>query len=159
MKCPSCETTVGEDSDFCPSCGELLVDPASVVCERHGTKHAVGVCIICSTPVCEKCAKKLHGRTFCPDHAGIEVEQGWALVYSSHEINDAELAKSVLEEEGFKVVARDFLPIGYVWDGAGDSSFSRLALKKPAKIFVHVQDFLSASQVLDEWSGGKSSDS
>jgi hypothetical protein len=85
----------------------------------------------------------------------VEVEQDWALVYSSNDVNDAELAKSVLEEAGFKVVTRDFLPIGYVWDGAGDSSFSRLALKKPAKVFVPIQDYLSASEALDEWSGGE----
>ncbi len=95
------------------------------------------------------------GRAFCHDHRMVEVEQDWALVYSSNDVNDAELAKSVLEEAGFKVVTRDFLPIGYVWDGAGDSSFSRLALKKPAKVFVPIQDYLSASEALDEWSGGE----
>ena len=78
------------------------------------------------------------------------------MVYSSNEINDAELARAVLQEAGFNVVVRDFLPIGYVWDGAGDSSFSRLALKKPAKVFVPIEDYLSASEALDEWSGGTS---
>lgn len=96
------------------------------------------------------------GRAFCSEHAHVHVEQDWAMVYSSNEINDAELARAVLEEAGFNVVVRDFLPIGYVWDGAGDSSFSRLALKKPAKVFVPIENFLSASKALDEWSGGAS---
>lgn len=94
------------------------------------------------------------GRSFCEEHRRIEVEQDWALVYASTDVNDAELAKSVLEEAGFKLVTRDFLPIGSIWDGAGDSSISRSMLHKPAKIFVRVEDYLSASEALDEWSGG-----
>ena len=155
MNCPQCHTAIADDSDFCPSCGKMLLDPKSVSCERHGTRHAVAACIICSTPLCEKCVKMVHGRAFCADHVGVQVEQGWAMVYSSHDINDAELAKSVLEEAGDNVVVRDFLPIGYVWDGAGDSAFSRLALKKPAKVFVEVDNYLEASRALDEWSGGE----
>ena len=156
MNCPKCETTIADDSDFCPSCGTLLISPEKVFCERHGSRRAVAACIICSTPVCEGCVKIVGGRGFCPDHAHVHVEQEWAMVYSSNEINDAELARAVLQEAGFNVVVRDFLPIGYVWDGAGDSSFSRLALKKPAKVFVPIEDYLSASEALDEWSGGTS---
>jgi RNA polymerase subunit RPABC4/transcription elongation factor Spt4 len=154
LNCPACHTAIADDSDFCPSCGKLLIDPKTVTCERHDTRPAIAGCIICSTPVCEKCVRMVDGRAFCTDHADVHVEQGWALVYSSNEISDAELAKTVLVEAGFKVVVRDFLPIGYVWDGAGDSSFSRLALKKPAKVFVQVEDYLGASEALDDWSGG-----
>ncbi len=132
----------------------MLVDDGTVRCDTHGSRPAFAACVICAVPLCKDCVRISNGRALCDDHQQVIVEQDWALVYSSFEINDAELAKSVLEEAGFKVVTRDFLPIGYVWDGAGDSAFSRSALRKPAKIFVPVQEFVNASEVLDEWSGG-----
>lgn len=156
MNCPSCSTAISDDSDFCPSCGTLLVAAETVFCERHASHRAVAACIICSTPVCKTCVRVVGGRALCTDHAQVHVEQEWAMVYSSNEINDAELARAVLQEAGFKVVVRDFLPIGYVWDGAGDSSFSRLALKKDAKVFVPIEEYLGASEALDEWSSGGS---
>lgn len=154
MNCPRCHTAIADDSEYCPSCGALLEAAGSVRCEKHGGRPAVAACIICALPLCNDCARMVDGRVFCEEHRRIEVEQDWALAYSSTDVNDAELAKSVLEEAGFKVVTRNFLPIGYVWDGAGDSAISRSMLRKPAKIFVPVQDYLNASEALDEWSGG-----
>lgn len=154
LKCPRCHTAIADDSEYCPSCGALLLAEGSVRCEVHSSRKAVAACIICSLPLCKDCVRMVGGRSFCDEHRKIEVEQGWALVYAATDVNDAELAKSVLEEAGFKVVTRDFLPIGYIWDGAGDSSMSRSMLHKPAKVFVRVEDYLSASEALDEWSGG-----
>jgi len=85
----------------------------------------------------------------------VPIEQDFALVYSASDINDAELARAVLDSRGFTVVVRDFTPIGYVWDGAGDSSFSRSVLRKLAKVFVPIPDYLRALVVLNEWSTGK----
>jgi RNA polymerase subunit RPABC4/transcription elongation factor Spt4 len=154
LTCPHCHTVIADDSEYCPSCGALLVAEGSVSCEKHGSRPAVAACIICALPLCKDCVQNVGDRSFCDEHRNIEVEQDWALVYASTDVNDAELAKSVLEEAGFNVVTRDFLPIGYIWDGAGDSSMSRSMLRKPAKVFVPVQDYLSASETLDEWSGG-----
>jgi len=99
--------------------------------------------------------KIVDDRALCIDHQSVEMEQDFALVYSSSDINDAELARAVLDSRGFTVVVRDFTPIGYVWDGAGDSPFSRSALRKLAKVFVPIPDYLRALVVLNEWSTGK----
>jgi len=95
------------------------------------------------------------GRVLCREHVAVPIEQDFALVYSASDINDAELARAVLDSRGFTVVVRDFTPIGYVWDGAGDSSFSRSVLRKLAKVFVPIPDYLRALVVLNEWSTGK----
>jgi hypothetical protein len=84
----------------------------------------------------------------------VKIEQDYALVYSSADIADAELARAVLDSRGFKVVVRDFTPIGYVWDGAGDSTLSREMLRKQAKVFVPIPDYAAALVVLNEWSTG-----
>lgn len=157
MTCPSCAREIGDDSDFCPACGHLLIEDAALACKKHGSRRAVSVCIICSEPVCSSCSRTVDKRTFCDEHDRITVEQDWALAYESSELNDAELARAVLEEAGFNVVVRDFSPIGYVWDGSGDSAFSRTALKKQAKVFVPIGDVLRARDTLDEWAGGQES--
>ncbi|HAV24258.1 MAG: hypothetical protein A2X67_10595 [Ignavibacteria bacterium GWA2_55_11] len=133
----------------------MLIDGTEAHCKNHSTKAGVGVCIICAEPVCDSCAVRRKGRTFCPEHGNVHVEREWALVYESSDISDAELAKEVLTEAGFTVVGRDFTPIGYVWDGAGDSAFSRSNLNKRAKIFVHLQEYDPATEALNEWAAGK----
>ena len=75
----------------------------------------------------------MHGKFLCHDHAKVEVRQDWARVFQSTEINDSTLVKAFLESNGFKVLGQNFNPMGYVWDGGGDSSLSRSAISKPAK--------------------------
>ena len=113
------------------------------------------MCVICQQPFCSSCVKWIDGKALCADHVTVKIEQDFALVYSSSDINDAELARAILDSRGFHVVVRDFNPIGYVWEGAGDSAFSRSALRKLAKIFVPIPDYLRAIVVLNEWSTGK----
>jgi hypothetical protein len=91
---------------------------------------------------------------FCLEHKEIEVQQDWAIVFKSTDINDSELVKSFLETNGFKVLVQDFTPIGYVWDGGGDSSLSRSALRKPAKVFVPIPEYLKAAEAVREWKSG-----
>lgn len=153
-KCPSCRALCSSDSDFCPSCGAMFESAGSVACLNHSSRDAVAVCILCQDPLCEQCVVVRAGRRFCRSHAGVAIEQDYALIYSSSDINDAELARAVLVSRGFEVVVRDFTPIGYVWDGAGDSSFSRSVLRKLAKVFVPIPEYLRALVVLNEWSTG-----
>ena len=150
-KCSNCTEEVTLDSDFCPHCGILFDRGDKVFCETHPREKATGVCIICRMLVCGQCSKNVHGRLFCLDHSKIEVQQDWAKVFQSSQINDAELVKSVLESAEFHVQVQNFNSIGFVWDGGGDSPQSRSNLSKPAKVFVPIPEYLDAVKTVEEW--------
>ena len=155
-KCSHCGGDVTLDSDFCPHCGILFPASEHVLCETHQTVQASGVCIICRKLVCPRCSKVVHGRTLCTDHSGVEVQQDWARVFQSTEINDSELIKSVLEKAQYHVLVQNFGSIGYAWDGGGDSPQSRSNLSRPAKVFVPIPEFLEASRTVREWQSSNS---
>ncbi len=155
-RCPRCDGEVTVDSDFCPHCGVLYSEAKDVFCDTHQGEAATGVCIICRKVVCRKCAKKHDGRTFCEEHTGVEVRQDWAVVFQSTEINEAELAKSVLESAHHKVLVQNFGSIGYAWDGGGDSPQSRSNLGRPAKVFVPIPEYTEARKTIAEWQSSPS---
>ena len=128
------------------------------MCDLHPGKTAFGVCIICRKLICEECGKKVRGRMVCADHSKIEVQQDWAKVFQSSDINESGLVKSFLESNGFKVLGQNFAPIGYVWDGGGDSALSRSAISKPAKVFVPIPEYIKALEALREWGSGTPED-
>ncbi|MBI4418649.1 MAG: hypothetical protein HY563_07720 [Ignavibacteriales bacterium] len=150
-RCTNCDGEVTGDSDFCPHCGQITSEAISVFCARHPTAVAVAVCIICRQLVCRACALQKRGRWFCRDHAAVRVEQDWALVFESPDINDAELVKSILDSAGFHVVVRNFGPNTAVWEGGGDSLFSRQALNRLAKVFVPIPEYVEAERSCREW--------
>ena len=154
IQCRNCGDEVTPDSEFCPHCGSLFSRAGTIRCDTHPDVEAAGICILCRTLACEECGKKVHGKFFCAEHTEIEVQQDWALVSQSTEINDSTLVKAFLESNGFKVLVQNFDSIGYIWDGGGDSSISRSALSKPAKVFVPIPEFLKAVAALEEWKSG-----
>lgn len=149
--CSHCGEEVTEDSDFCPHCGVLFPVAEHTFCDTHQTNHATGVCIICRKLVCAQCSIIVRGRAFCLDHKDVEVQQDWAQVFASTEINDAELIKSVLEKAQYRVLVQNFGSIGYAWDGGGDSPQSRSNLSRPARVFVPIPEYVEASKTVDEW--------
>jgi hypothetical protein len=157
VSCSNCEGELTADSDFCPHCGYLLTD-AALFCEVHETVEASGVCIVCQRLVCEMCSEESERRVLCLDHLDVHVEGDWAEVFRSTDVNDAELAKSLLLDAGHHVEVQGFGSIGYAWDGGGDNPMSRSNLNNPAKIFVPLDEYLKAKEMLDDW-GNASIDS
>jgi hypothetical protein len=155
IQCGSCNEEITPDSEFCPHCGVLFSGASAEKCDTHPANLAQGICIICRTLVCEECGKSVHGRIFCLEHTRVEVQQDWARVFQSTDINDSGLVKALLESNGFKVLGQNFAPIGYVWDGGGDSALSRSNISKPAKVFVPIPEYLRAEEALKEWKSGE----
>ena len=155
ISCSNCSEEITPDSEFCPHCGMLFADASKEPCDTHPDRTTTGICIICRKLVCEACGKQVYGRIFCLDHQKVEVQQDWARVFQSTEINDSELAKVLLESNGFKVLGQNFAPIGYVWDGGGDSAVSRSNTNRPAKVFVPIPEYLRAEEMLKEWKSGE----
>lgn len=148
--CSNCQGEVTEDSEYCPHCGYLLTEEL-LTCEQHSENEASGVCIICRRTVCEQCSEESDHRVFCLDHLEVLVDGDWAEVFRSTDVNEAELAKAVLEESKFHVEVQNFGSIGYAWQGGGETPISRVNLNSPAKVFVPVVEYLDAKRVLEEW--------
>ncbi|MEX0602187.1 MAG: hypothetical protein WD295_02525 [Bacteroidota bacterium] len=129
----------------------LFAEARSLACDRHPSDTPVGVCIICRNLVCARCGKKKRGRIFCPDHHSVEVMYDWAKVFQSSDINDAELVRAVLAEGGFRVQVQNFGSLGYVWEGGGDSPFTRSALGRQARVFVPIPDYEEAREAVAQW--------
>lgn len=151
ISCSYCSEEITADSDFCPHCGVLFVEAGEVFCDEHAEEPAVGVCIICRKVLCNDCIVRVHGRYFCLPHRKVRVQQDWAEIFRSTEIADAELIKSVLETAGHKVQVQNFNPVGFIWDGGGDSPISRSNINKPAKVLVPIPEYLEALKAVDDW--------
>jgi hypothetical protein len=150
VTCSNCEGSLLDDSEFCPHCGYLLTE-TPLFCELHASKEAAGVCIICQRLVCDMCSEESERRVFCLDHLEVVVDGDWAEVFRSTDVNEAELAKSLLLDAKHHVEVQSFGSVGFAWDGGGDSPMSRSNLNNPAKIFVPIDEYLKAKEVLDEW--------
>ena len=97
-KCSHCKELVGADSDFCPNCGELFVK--DIFCAEHQDNPAIGVCIICSTPICKSCGQRTDNHFLCHLNSDYEIYEGMANVYASSDAVKVDLAKDVLVKRG-----------------------------------------------------------
>lgn len=95
--CSGCREEVNPEFDFCPNCGAIIIE--NVNCYVHQNREAIGVCIICSTPVCKKCGLKTDGHFLCKTHSNYEIYEGMARVFGANDSAMVELAKSELGKE------------------------------------------------------------
>jgi hypothetical protein len=151
--CPRCAADVEPDSDFCPRCGSLFVDGAA--CLGHPSTAAIGVCAICSSPICAECGK-LSGSTFlCNPHSSYEIYQGLARIYGSIDPVHAEFLQSCLEQERLHpfVYSRKASPIhigGPEYTGFMSSGDSPRVIVNEFKLLVPCGEVLEAEALLKE---------
>lgn len=109
--CPHCGAEVQADHDFCADCGEVFED--GLVCSRHATKPAAGVCIVCCLPFCAECGGRIQDRFLCGDHDSLEIFEGMARIFGCGNAAEAEFAKTSLVTAGFHpfVFSRKASPI------------------------------------------------
>lgn len=154
ITCSNCQGELLDDSDFCAHCGYLLTDE-KLFCELHPAKEAGGVCIVCQRLVCDMCSEESDHRVFCLNHLEVIVDGDWAEVFRSTDVNESELAKSLLQDAKHHVEVQNFGSVGYAWDGGGDNPQSRSNLNSPSKIFVPLDEYIPAKLVLDDWRNAK----
>jgi uncharacterized C2H2 Zn-finger protein len=97
IQCPRCDQEIDAAETTCPACGHIRQE--SMACARHPDLQAAGVCVVCGTAVCEECdGGQIHHA--CPAHAAVPVIEGWAQIYSTSDVMEAELIRDNLQSEG-----------------------------------------------------------
>jgi hypothetical protein len=148
-ECGNCSGEVVVGSDYCPHCG-LLRMAEKLACQRHPERNAEAVCVICSAPLCPECRITKNKRAFCVDHKNVEVSEDWAVAFQSTDYYLANLVRGKLENAGITVAPRNNASIGFMADGFIETAIGRTILKYPVKVFVPVQQYLEAVEIVNE---------
>ena len=98
ISCPRCKGKVKKSTDFCPHCGHLFA--AEAKCAHHKSSPAVGVCVICSLPLCRKCGSFVVKVFLCAEHEEYEVYEGMARVFGASDVSAAEYVLQCLKQVG-----------------------------------------------------------
>lgn len=149
VACPRCSEQITADSDYCSHCGTLKAN-VHFFCETHSASSAIAVCIICRRLLCSECVNAVRGRVLCPEHKSVEVSEDWAVVFQSTDYYEANIIRGKLESAGITVNPRNNTSIGFIADGFIESAIGRTILRYPVKIFVPLDQYLIADEVLKE---------
>jgi hypothetical protein len=155
--CTNCYEDVPVENDFCSYCGTVMED-RNIQCLSHPDSSAVSVCIICHRPQCEECAEVKDGRMFCRDHKKIEVSGDSAVVFQSMDYFEAHIMQGKLESREMKTSLRNFHGIGFIVGGFMESAIGRTLLKYPVKIFVGIDQYREAMEIVNDTSTALSAD-
>lgn len=147
--CPNCGGDVEVGGEYCPHCGALLTAD-EVKCATHPDVKAEGVCIICRTPLCPECIQENTGRVLCEEHKKVEISEDWAVAFQSMDYYEANLVKGKLENAGITLAPRNNMGIGFVADGFIETAIGRTILRYPVKIFVPIDQYLEAVEIVSE---------
>jgi hypothetical protein len=148
--CDNCDGEIDADSDCCPHCGivfEREEGEIRIKCEAHPRTAAVGVCIICATPVCRDCAVCKKGKVFCNKAEHAKIHQNWAVLCSTVAEYEAEMVKANLELAGIKTMVFSQVDHAYF------APLSRLAVVKvmvPKEKLTKAKEVLRQSASVDE---------
>ena len=148
-ECGNCSERVTAESDFCIHCGVLLSED-NFSCEKHLSSKAIAVCVICRRLMCDECTKKKAGRMFCDDHKNVEISEDWAVAFQSVDYYEANIVRGKLESAGITVNPRNNTSIGFIADGFIEGAIGRSILKYPVKVFVPLDQYLSAVEIVNE---------
>jgi hypothetical protein len=101
LYCFNCEELLLVKSNFCPHCGmlqvDLLEDDEEIMCDKHSNIEAIGICVVCSKPICGDCAIERDNRLFCDNDEHIKIFEDWAVVFTTSTEYEAEMIKANLE--------------------------------------------------------------
>ena len=82
--CKYCSAQLQAGLKYCDACGLFLdtrkENSTNVECEAHPDHRAVGICVVCSKPVCTDCEVKSAGKILCDDPEHKIVLQDWRLM-------------------------------------------------------------------------------
>jgi len=80
----------------------------------------------------------------------VEVSEDWAVAFKSVDYYEANIVRGKLESAGITVNPRNNTSIGFIADGFIDSAIGRSILRYPVKVFVPLDQYLDAVDILKE---------
>ena len=104
--CTHCSAPIPQGGAFCRTCG-MLFDAGTgydmpVECEVHPGQRAIGVCVICSKPVCAACGNRSEGKMICSDPGHKGMLQEWCMLRQSESEFEAEAVLRNLADGGIE---------------------------------------------------------
>ncbi len=87
-----------ETSTHCVECGALF--DHGTFCSWHHSNEALGFCVVCSQPYCQRCGGWIAGKFLCTRHARCEIIENMANVYEDLDYLRAESVSNYLEQAG-----------------------------------------------------------
>jgi hypothetical protein len=148
-ECVNCSEPVTSESDFCVHCGVVFSED-DFLCEKHPGAKAVAVCVICRRLMCEDCVRKKAGKMFCEEHKKVETSEDWAVAFQSFDFYEGNIVRGKLESAGITVNPRNNSSIGFIADGFIEGAIGRSILKYPLKVFVPLDQYLKAVEIVKE---------
>jgi len=149
--CSNCKREIETDSDFCPTCGFLIIE--DIKCTIHTSADADYVCVICSAPFCNNCGVIVSGIFLCAEHDFYEVYEGMARVYGSSDFAQVNYIKDCLEQATLHpfIYSRKASPMHL---GGTDYSLFRASgdfhTINEIKVMVPCAEVLAAEQIINE---------
>ncbi|MGA7160706.1 MAG: zinc ribbon domain-containing protein [Bacteroidota bacterium] len=148
-ECGNCFESVTAESDFCVHCGNLLSEEV-FFCGKHPESKAIAVCVICRRLICKVCAKKKGVKMLCEEHIKVEISEDWVVAFQSFDYYEANIVRGKLESAGITVNPRNNASIGFIADGFIEGPIGRTILKYPVKVFVPLDQYLKAVEIVQE---------
>lgn len=151
--CENCDLEIEETPEFCPRCGTLFIE--ETVCDNHPGVEAVGVCVICSLPFCDKCGYETNNVFLCNEHGDYEIYESMVRVFGSSDEVQIRYLKEYLEDNDIHpfVYSRKSSPMHL---GGSDYSLFRASgdfnghLINEIKLMIPCGEVLEAEKLLSE---------
>jgi hypothetical protein len=149
--CENCGNEISDDSEFCSYCGALFLDNTN--CDKHESRDAEGVCIICRLPYCTECGSFVNKQFLCNEHSEYEIYEGMCRVFGSEDQMQVEYAMDCLKKSGLHpfLYSRKVSPISL---GGPDYSLFRPSgdfrthLVNEIKLMIPLPEALEAEEIL-----------
>ncbi len=100
--------------------------------------------------MCENCVERKGVQMFCEEHKKIEISEDWAVAFQSFDYYEANIVRGKLESAGITVNPRNNASIGFLADGFFEGPIGRTILKYPVKVFVPLDQYLKAVEIVQE---------
>jgi hypothetical protein len=116
---------------------------------------AIGVCAICSAPICAACGKQAESTFLCRAHESYEIYQGLARILGTFDSVHVQYLKGCLEQEGLHpfVYSRKSNPIpigGPEYTLFMSSGDSRRVIVNEFKLLVPCAEVIEAEALLKQ---------
>ena len=148
MICDVCNANAVEGATSCAGCGSFYGEPQQ--CLKHGSVNGIGVCVLCGEAGCNECCAWAGSVFLCNDHAGYEIVEEHAVVFTSLSSLRGQYVLSVLQQAGLHPFdyASPYSPGTDLTAIGANSTYQRT--RSVFKIFTPFNEVGEAQKVLDE---------